>query len=69
MQTDIKQREMTTLAQCDSLIKGGQGAKASAGGMNDAVNSTEAIRTWKEHLMQPEDLAKKLDSDAAKGLS
>ena len=42
---------MTTLAQCDSLIKGGAGAKASAGGMSDAVSSTEAIRTWKEHLL------------------
>ena len=70
MQTDIKQREMTTLAQCDSLIKGGQGAKnAQAGGMSDAVSSTEAIRTWKEHLMQAEDLAKKLDSDVKNGMT
>ena len=39
--------------------------KKKGSSMGDAVKGTEAIRTWDEHKVGPEALAKKLQTDIA----
>ena len=49
LQADIKSREQVTLAECDRILETKGGKKKSGGTMGDAVQGTEAIRTWKDH--------------------
>jgi len=37
--------------------------------MQDAVSGTEAIRTWDEHMIGPDQLAQRLETDKEKGLT
>ena len=70
LQADIKSKEQVTLAECDRILasKGGKKAK-SAGTMNDAVQGTEAIRTWKEHKIGKEKLEETLKTNLVSGLT
>jgi hypothetical protein len=55
MGTDVKKVEP------DSKKKGNK--------MQDAVSGTEAIRTWDEHMIGPEALAKRLGTSTTAGLT
>lgn len=43
-------------------IKQGNNTKKKPTGMASAVNSTEKIRTWQEHVIDSEDLARQLET-------
>ena len=68
LQADIKQKEQVTLAQCDKILAGKGSTKKAAGGMNEAVSGTEAIRQWNDHRIGTEKLAMKFDTNALSGL-
>jgi hypothetical protein len=61
------------LAQCDKILankgKKGHEAKKPAGGMNEAVSGTEAIRQWNDHRIGTAKLAEKFETNAIVGLT
>jgi len=58
-----------TLAECDRILASKGGNKKAKSSMGDAVQGTEAIRTWKEHMIGQAKLEEQLQTNLKDGLN
>jgi len=66
---DFKRNEQIIMSRLDQAEKQSKGNDKKQGSMKDAVDSTEQIRQWEDHMWPVEKLEENLKTNKDKGLT